>query len=59
MRLAAWLAALTLVLCATSVGAAMAVARSTQASLSVQVPHSETMVSQNQLRDDWDPSEPG
>lgn len=64
MRLAVGLAALTLALSATSVGAALAVPLSSQAPLSVQAPlsaqaaHSETMAAQNQLRDDWDPDEP-
>jgi hypothetical protein len=59
MRLAPCLAALTLALSATFAGAATAVPRSAHAPLSAQAPQSETVVSENQLRDDWDPSEPG
>jgi hypothetical protein len=61
MRFAACLAALTLTLAATTAGTAIAAPAGPGAPVSArstQVSHDETTVSQNELRDGWDPNEP-
>jgi hypothetical protein len=59
MRLAACLTAIALFLGAATAGTALAAPTGPDRPSSAQTPHSESTISQNQLRDGWDPNEPG